>query len=150
MKWDTFSEPFRLAMETMVQTFNITKRMEERRFLFYYVLKNNLSSTIFCPNGVVFSIISNITTTPLYPHLSHFQLPSLSINLPNFTLSSSKISRHDIFQVFKANVDNNSMVMNYFTPSIDARYIRIHPLSFNSRPILKMELADCIIRKYCA
>jgi hypothetical protein len=35
------------------------------------------------------------------------------------------------------------MVLNYFTPNINARYFRIHVLSYEIHPRLRMELAKC-------
>ncbi|XP_039622462.1 coagulation factor VIII [Polypterus senegalus] len=46
-------------------------------------------------------------------------------------------------KIFGGNVDGSAIKGNVFSPPIVARYIKIHPLSFNKRPTLRMELIGC-------
>ncbi|MBN3292689.1 FA8 factor, partial [Polypterus senegalus] len=48
-----------------------------------------------------------------------------------------------VFKIFGGNVDGSAIKGNVFSPPIVARYIKIHPLSFNKRPTLRMELIGC-------
>ena len=53
-------------------------------------------------------------------------------------------------QVFRANRDQNSVVLGLFSPSIKARYIRLHPQTWNVHISMRIELLGCPIgNNYC-
>uniref|UniRef100_H2UN37 Coagulation factor VIII, procoagulant component n=1 Tax=Takifugu rubripes TaxID=31033 RepID=H2UN37_TAKRU len=56
---------------------------------------------------------------------------------------SSRSSSSSTAKVFNGNLDNSRVKNNPFVPPFVARYIRIHPLYYNQRPALRMELLGC-------
>ncbi|XP_062281333.1 coagulation factor VIII [Scomber scombrus] len=45
--------------------------------------------------------------------------------------------------MFFGNMDSSKVKYNHFSPPFVARYVRIHPMNFNIRPALRMELLGC-------
>ncbi|CAH3103665.1 unnamed protein product, partial [Porites lobata] len=48
-----------------------------------------------------------------------------------------------LLQDFTGNTDRNTVVLNVLHPSIDARYIRVNPKTWNSHISMRMELLGC-------
>uniref|UniRef100_W5N8Q8 Coagulation factor VIII n=1 Tax=Lepisosteus oculatus TaxID=7918 RepID=W5N8Q8_LEPOC len=46
-------------------------------------------------------------------------------------------------QIFGGNFDSSSIKENYFSPPIIGRFIKLHPVNFQKRPTLRMELIGC-------
>lgn len=42
--------------------------------------------------------------------------------------------------IFTANTDQNTIVTNIFSPALSARYVRLHPVGYNSHMSMRMEL----------
>ncbi len=47
------------------------------------------------------------------------------------------------YQTFNGNMDGSRIKENLFSPPIVGRYIRIHPLTFQKQPTLRIELLGC-------
>ncbi|XP_048885551.1 coagulation factor VIII isoform X2 [Brienomyrus brachyistius] len=45
--------------------------------------------------------------------------------------------------IFTGNIDGSRIKENFFSPPILGRYIRVHPIEYNKRPTLRMELYGC-------
>jgi len=52
-------------------------------------------------------------------------------------------------QMFTGNTDNNSPSVNYFSPPIEAQYIRIYPQVCRKHCTLRMELLGCELTGLC-
>ncbi|XP_028414254.1 EGF-like repeat and discoidin I-like domain-containing protein 3 [Dendronephthya gigantea] len=66
---------------------------------------------------------------------------SISYGVDKENLTSYKINATQ--KVFAANYDKNSVVTNLFYPAINARYIRIHPVSWFNHISLRIEVIGC-------
>ncbi len=47
------------------------------------------------------------------------------------------------YQTFNGNMDGSRIKENLFSPPIVGRYIRIHPLTYQKQPTLRIELLGC-------
>ncbi|XP_028398873.1 putative GPI-anchored protein pfl2 [Dendronephthya gigantea] len=66
---------------------------------------------------------------------------SISYGVDKVNLTSYKINATQ--KVFDGNTNGNSVVTNVLSPAVTARYIRIHPKTWNNGISLKVELYGC-------
>ncbi|XP_028415658.1 retinoschisin-like [Dendronephthya gigantea] len=66
---------------------------------------------------------------------------SISYGVDKENLTSYKIIATQ--KVFDGNTDENSVVTNVLSPAVTARFIRIHPKTWNSHISLRVELYGC-------
>ncbi|XP_028414250.1 venom prothrombin activator pseutarin-C non-catalytic subunit-like [Dendronephthya gigantea] len=66
---------------------------------------------------------------------------SISYGVDKENLTSYKINATQ--KVFDGNTDENSVVTNVLSPAVTARYIRIHPKTWNNHISLRVELYGC-------
>lgn len=60
--------------------------------------------------------------------------------------SQNSNSLYHIFQVYQANSDQNSVVVNTLEAPIEARFVRLHPQRWYGHISLRMELYGCSLK----
>ena len=105
----------------------------------------------FCYHGVCFEKQSVQKSTESVAHLLIMQsITILKRMITNVLFTLKQSSFIPFLQVFRANRDQNSLVLGLFSPSIKARYIRVHPQTWNVHISMRIELLGCPIgNNYC-
>jgi len=60
-----------------------------------------------------------------------------------YVINTGSSPQNNEFTTFSGNTDQTSAVTNRFNPPITARFVRIYPLTWHSRPTLRFELYLC-------
>lgn len=50
---------------------------------------------------------------------------------------------HGDRKIFRANIDSNTVRYNILEQPLEARFIRLHVIEWNSRPSLRLEIVGC-------
>lgn len=72
---------------------------------------------------------------------------SYSTDQENWTVYRGNSSKS--YYTFNGNMDGSRIKENLFSPPIVGRYIRIHPLTFQKLPTLRIELLGCDLNSCC-